>query len=112
MSGNPARQLRTYSLNPATSSGPCGVCVTHSGARQSTGGRMYTRLVTFTGAADIDGGLNFVRDTVAPMLREQHGFRGITAGVDRSQGVLGVLSLFDTEADRDASESAMAKVRE
>jgi heme-degrading monooxygenase HmoA len=72
---------------------------------------MFTRLVTFTGAKDIDGGLKFVRDTVTPMLREQHGFRGITASVDRSQGVFGVLTLWDTEADRDASESAMVKVR-
>jgi heme-degrading monooxygenase HmoA len=73
---------------------------------------MFTRLVTFTGAKDIDGGLKFVRDTVTPKLHEQHGFRGITASVDRSQGVFGVLTLWDTEADRDASESAMVKVRE
>lgn len=73
---------------------------------------MFTRLVTFTGAKDIDGGLNFLRDTVAPMLREQHGFRGTTAGVDRSQRVFGVLSLWETEADRDGSESVMVKIRE
>jgi heme-degrading monooxygenase HmoA len=73
---------------------------------------MFTRIVTFTGATDIDAGVRYLRDTVAPLLRKQKGFRGITASADRSGGVLGVLSLWDTEADRDASDSALAKSRE
>lgn len=73
---------------------------------------MFARTVTFTGTTDIDAGMRYLQDTVAPLLREQKGFRGVTASADRSSGVLGVLSLWDTEADRDASESTLVKARE
>ncbi|HET7309815.1 MAG TPA: hypothetical protein VFJ17_00655 [Mycobacteriales bacterium] len=73
---------------------------------------MFTRVVQFAGAKDIDAGVAFVRDTVIPVLRQQNGFRGATASADRSGGVFGVLTLWETEADRDASESALLKVRE
>jgi heme-degrading monooxygenase HmoA len=73
---------------------------------------MYSRVVTFTGAQDIDAGVAFVREKVAPVLHEQHGFRGLTVSVDRSAGLVGVLSVWESEADRDASESAMVKARE
>ena len=72
---------------------------------------MFTRVVQFNGARDIDAGVAFVRDTVTPVLRQQKGFRGVTASVDRSGGVIGVLTIWETEADRDASESALSKVR-
>ncbi|HEX6448465.1 MAG TPA: hypothetical protein VF060_03285 [Trebonia sp.] len=73
---------------------------------------MFTRIVTFTGATDIDAGVRYLQDTVAPLLRKQKGFRGVTASADRSGGVVGVLSLWDTEADRDASDSALGKIRD
>jgi heme-degrading monooxygenase HmoA len=73
---------------------------------------MFTRVVQSTGAKDIDGGVAFVRDTVTSVLRQQKGFRGVTASADRSGRVFGVLTVWETDADRDASESAMAKVRE
>src|SRR5579859_59725 len=73
---------------------------------------MFTRTVTFTGATDIDAGMRYLQDTVAPLLREQKGFRGMTASADRSGGVLGVLSLWETEADRNASETTLVKGRE
>lgn len=73
---------------------------------------MFARAVTFTGATDIDAGMRYLQDTVAPLLREQKGFRGVTANADRSSGVLGVLSLWETEADRDANESTLVKARE
>jgi len=73
---------------------------------------MFTRIVAFTGATDIDAGMRYLQDAVAPLLREQKGFRGVTASADRSGGVLGVLSLWETEADRDASESTLVKARE
>ena len=72
---------------------------------------MFTRIVSFTGASDIDGGIEYLKETVAPLLRQQKGFRGTTASVDRDGKVFSVLSLWETEADRDASESAVAKVR-
>jgi heme-degrading monooxygenase HmoA len=73
---------------------------------------MHTRVVTFTGANDLDGGVRFVREQVAPLLRQQHGYRGMTASVDRATAVLGVLSLWESGADRDASDSALTKTRE
>lgn len=73
---------------------------------------MFTRVVQFKGAKDIDAGVAFVRDTVTPVLRQQRGFRGVTVSADRFGGVVGVLTLWETEADRDASESALSKVRD
>jgi heme-degrading monooxygenase HmoA len=73
---------------------------------------MHTRLVSFTGAKNIDKGVDFVREEVVPNLNAQHGYRGVTVSADRSGGVLGVLSLWETEADREASESALAKNRQ
>jgi heme-degrading monooxygenase HmoA len=73
---------------------------------------MYARVVTITGAEDIDGGVAFVRDTAVPLLRQQHGYRGLTASADRAGRVVGVLSLWETEADRDASDSALVKARQ
>jgi heme-degrading monooxygenase HmoA len=72
---------------------------------------MFTRTVTFTGATDIDAGLRYLQDTVVPLLRGQNGFRGVTATADRPGGVMGVLSVWETEADRDASESPLDKTR-
>jgi hypothetical protein len=73
---------------------------------------MYTRVITITEADDIDGGIAFIRDTVTPLLRQQHGYRGLTASADRAGRTLGVLSIWETEADREASNSAVAKARQ
>lgn len=73
---------------------------------------MYTRMLTFKGATDIDGGVNYLRDEALPKLAAQNGFRGITASGNRATNVLGLLSLWDTEQDRVSSESAMGKARE
>ena len=73
---------------------------------------MFTRVVQSRQATDIDAGVAFVRNTVAPLLRQQNGFRGVTASADRAGGVFGVLTVWETEADRDASDSALLKVRE
>ena len=73
---------------------------------------MHSRVLTFTGAKDIDAGVDFLRQKVLPLLKERQGFRGVTASADRSGSVFGILSLWDTQADRDASESALANSRE
>ena len=73
---------------------------------------MHTRVLTFSGATNIDDGVAFVRDNATPVLREQKGYRGSTASADRAGGVLGVLSLWETEADRDASFGPMAELRQ
>jgi heme-degrading monooxygenase HmoA len=73
---------------------------------------MYARVLTYSGVHDIDAGVRFMRETAQPIVREQRGYQGMMASADRSNGVLGVLSLWETEADRDASESALGKTRE
>jgi len=52
-----------------------------------------------------------VRDTL-PVLRGLKGYRGVTASADRDGGVFGILSLWETEADRDASLDALAGARQ
>lgn len=72
---------------------------------------MYARIVQSAAATDIDGGVAFVRDTVVPIIRQQHGYRGLIASADRKAKVFGVLSLWADKADLEASDSAMAKTR-
>jgi heme-degrading monooxygenase HmoA len=45
-------------------------------------------------------------------VKAQRGYQGMSASADRANGVLGILSMWETEADREASESALAKTRE
>jgi heme-degrading monooxygenase HmoA len=73
---------------------------------------MHNRVLTFTGAKNINDGVSFVRDNAVPILQEQKGYRGVTASADRDGGVLGVLSLWETEADRDASFGPLAELRQ
>ena len=73
---------------------------------------MYTRLLTFTGATGIDAGVDYLREKALPILEAQHGFRGVSASADRGGNLMTILSLWDTEADRSASDSALGKARE
>jgi heme-degrading monooxygenase HmoA len=61
---------------------------------------------------DFDAALAFLQETALPVVRSQRGYKGLSASADRSAGTLGILSLWDSEADRDASESALSKTRE
>jgi glycosyltransferase involved in cell wall biosynthesis/heme-degrading monooxygenase HmoA len=81
----------------------------HGRGREVT---MYTRLLNFTGATDIDGGVAYLRDEVLPVLNAQHGYRGVTASADRAGRLLGILSLWESESDRAASDSALGKARQ
>jgi heme-degrading monooxygenase HmoA len=72
---------------------------------------MHTPVVTFTSVKDFQGGIDLVRDEVLPVLNEQKGYRGTTMSADRSGGLLGILSLWDTAADREASFGALASAR-
>ena len=73
---------------------------------------MYTRLLTFTGATDIDAGVRYLREEALPVLNAQRGYRGVTASGDPAAGTLHILSLWDTEEDRASSDSALGKARE
>ena len=70
---------------------------------------MPTERSSVAGATDIDGGVDFVRDTVTPLIRQQHGYLGMVVSADRKAKLLGILSTWDTEADLDASNSAHSK---
>jgi len=73
---------------------------------------MYVRLVTFTGVKDLKAGTEFIGAEVLPTLREQKGYGGATVSASKADGVLGVLSLWETEAAREASFAALAVTRE
>ncbi len=73
---------------------------------------MHTRVVTVTGAKDIDAGIRFFQENVIPVLNAQDGYRGFTASADRAGGVFAVFSLWETAADRDAGEGALASIRQ
>lgn len=72
---------------------------------------MYARVITLTGVKNFDAAVEVLREAVAT-VRSQRGYQGMTASADRSNGLLGILSLWETEADREASESALAKTRD
>ena len=72
---------------------------------------MYVRITQVTGATDIDRGIAVIRDQVIPELQHQKGYRGLTASGDRTTGRVTVLSMWDTAADLDASESSAEKAR-
>ena len=73
---------------------------------------MYARVVMLTGVQDIDAAVTYLQETALPILESQRGYKGVSAGADRSAGLLGLLSLWETAADREASDSALAKARE
>jgi len=73
---------------------------------------MYARTITFNGAKNIDDGVTLVREKAVPVASGLQGYRGITVSADRRGGVLGILSLWETEADRTASQKALDEVRQ
>lgn len=72
---------------------------------------MHVRITIVTGATNIDGGIDYMKNEVIPGLRQQNGFRGISMSGDRAGGMVNILSQWETEADMTASESAIEKVR-
>ena len=73
---------------------------------------MHTRLLTFSGATNIDAGVSYLRDGVVPLLDAQRGYRGVSASADRAGEIFSVLSLWDSEADCAASNSSLGEARE
>ncbi|MGN6473341.1 MAG: hypothetical protein ACTHK4_06795 [Mycobacteriales bacterium] len=73
---------------------------------------MYARMITYSGAKNFDDGISYVREKALPVVQDQKGYRWLSASVDRANGVFGILSLWDSEAERDASLTALKAVRE
>jgi heme-degrading monooxygenase HmoA len=66
-------------------------------------------------AAKADEGFAIVRDSIVPSIKEQHGFKGLLLLRDARTGSASVLSLWESEADMDATAAGnfpiqMAKV--
>jgi len=59
----------------------------------------------------IDSLIAFIRDT-APTLKAQRGFRALIMGVNRQTGRVVVSSVWNTAADREASDAAMKQPRQ
>ncbi len=72
---------------------------------------MHVRLITVRGASRLDDAVDFIRDTILPDLRQQKGFSSINLSGNRSAGVFSVLTVWETEADRDSSEGFSEKAR-
>ena len=90
--------------------GPLSSCEAGDGL-MGGGNQMYTRMLTFRGATNIDGGVTYLREEALPILTAQQGFRGVSASGNRSDNVFGILSLWESEEAREASDSALGKAR-
>jgi len=72
---------------------------------------MHARLVTITGT-DVDAAVRFLNEKVAPVASKQKGFRQLAASGDRSRGVVSIVSVWESKGDLEASDSAIAKLRQ
>jgi heme-degrading monooxygenase HmoA len=73
---------------------------------------MHCRVVTFNGAENIDAGISFIRERLLPVIGDQKGYRGLAASADRGNRVLAVITMWDTEAERDASWDSLEPSRD
>ena len=73
---------------------------------------MFVRMTLIEGVGDIAAATQQLEDGALPAVRELKGFRGMTASADREAGLLGILTLWDTEADMEASATTASQVRE
>lgn len=73
---------------------------------------MFVRMTLTEDVPDLDAAVAHLRDEVLPAVRDSKGFRGITASGDRKAGVIGILTLWDSEADMKASDAVASQVRE
>ena len=74
---------------------------------------MYARHVTVHGSPEhVDDAVQSVRDKVLPVLQGCDGFKGQLLLVDRAKGEAIGISLWDTEANMNASEDKVAAARQ
>jgi heme-degrading monooxygenase HmoA len=73
---------------------------------------MYARLNTLTGVNDIDAAVAYLQEVALSVVQQQRGYQGTTASGNRETGQLGILTVWETAADREASESALSKLRD
>jgi heme-degrading monooxygenase HmoA len=73
---------------------------------------MYNRVTTLSDVKDIGAFVAGMQETALAALRARRGYQGLSISADRSNGVVGTLTMWETEADRDASDSALSKLRD
>lgn len=71
---------------------------------------MHARLLFVTGA-DVTAAAKFLEDR-APVIAAEKGFRQLAASGDRSRGYLSIISVWDSREDLEASDSALADLRQ
>jgi len=79
---------------------------------QPTRANTFVRVNDFRGTpANVDESIAFARDRVLPVLKAQKGFRANVVAVNRATGRLLASSIWDTAAEREASEPVIAELR-
>ncbi len=73
---------------------------------------MHARLLTFAGIGEVDRALAFLRDSALPVLRDQFGFRGVSASSDRRNHIVSMLSLWANESALESSNRPLARARD
>jgi hypothetical protein len=73
---------------------------------------VFARLLTFRGVTDAEEAVAFLRETTLPVLKQQFGFRGVSASVDRTNDVLTLLSLWANESALESSNRPLVETRE
>jgi heme-degrading monooxygenase HmoA len=70
---------------------------------------VFARLLTFRQVHDIEAGIAYLREDILPVLHQQYGYRGVSASADRAARTFVVLTVWESEAERDASDSVFVK---
>ncbi len=74
---------------------------------------MFVRATTIDAQpALIDDGIAYVKEAVVPALADLSGSLGLSMFVDRRTGMTTVTTAWETEQDRDASDAALAPLRQ
>ncbi len=72
----------------------------------------FVRVNDITGSpTKIDDGIRFVREQVLPAVKQLKGYRSLVMGVNRDSGRAFVTTVWETAADRAASDAAVAAQR-
>jgi heme-degrading monooxygenase HmoA len=73
---------------------------------------MHVRMTQSEGITDFDKTAAMLADNVVPALQEQKGFKGLSASANRDTGAVGIISMWDTQADLEASAAAASAQRD
>jgi heme-degrading monooxygenase HmoA len=73
---------------------------------------VFVRMTDLPGSPDkIEDTIRLVREEATPLLQQQKGFRAVVMGANRQTGRMFVNTIWETAADREASEAAVQSSR-